>query len=225
MSTPPVDNFNASSAGAPTSTTRIPRSAGAQYTTSAPLAPFPVPTADSRPVPESAGAPTTRSYHIVAAECILRYLRGTPDLLICYTSSSGSTVPHVLSGYVDADHAGDPNARLSVTGYIYPKLLISYIRFCLRISSNDIFFLLSFHGNTRSLRVLILHRERSLQNLRSPTRLLPSFPRAICPQLLLHRGRPSRHISKVPRATLNAVHWMPFLRFDIYRALRQDQYH
>jgi hypothetical protein len=224
MSTPLVDNFNASSAGAPTSTTRIPRSAGAQYSTPAPLAPFPVPTADSRPVPESAGAPTTRSYHIVAAECILRYLRGTPDLLICYTRSSGSTVPHVLSGYVDADHAGDPNARLSVTGYLYPKLLISYIRFCLRISSNDIFsaFLSWKHS---FFACPYTSSQRSLQNLRSPTRLLPSFPRTICPQLLLHRGRPSRHISKVPRATLNAVHWMPFLRFDIYRALRQDQYH
>jgi hypothetical protein len=57
--------------------------------------------------------------HMIAAKRILRYLRGTPDLSICYTRSSGSTIPHTLSGYVDADHAGDPNDRLSVTGYIF----------------------------------------------------------------------------------------------------------
>jgi len=57
--------------------------------------------------------------HVVAAKRILRYLRGTSDLSICYTRDSTSTVPHVLSGYVDADHAGDPNDRLSVTGYIF----------------------------------------------------------------------------------------------------------
>jgi hypothetical protein len=57
--------------------------------------------------------------HVVAAKRILRYLRGTSDLSICYTRSSGSTIPHLLSGYVDADHAGDPNDRLSVTGYMF----------------------------------------------------------------------------------------------------------
>ena len=57
--------------------------------------------------------------HIVAAKRILRYLSGTSDLSICYTRCSSSLAPNVLSGYVDADHAGDPNDRLSVTGYIF----------------------------------------------------------------------------------------------------------
>jgi len=55
--------------------------------------------------------------HIVAAKRILRYLAGTPDYSIRYVRNS---VPeaNTIRGFVDADHAGDPHTRISVSGYI-----------------------------------------------------------------------------------------------------------
>ena len=58
--------------------------------------------------------------HITAAKRILRYLAGTSDLCICYRRSP-ATNPYIntLFGYCDADHAGAPDDRLSVTGFMY----------------------------------------------------------------------------------------------------------
>ena len=66
--------------------------------------------------------------HIIYARHILRYLAGTADMGIEYTRDSdpdftlpGQEYPRdfpVLYGYCDADHAGDPETRVSVSGFV-----------------------------------------------------------------------------------------------------------
>eukprot|EP00961_Rhodomonas_salina_P281147 3798581-Rhodomonas_salina.1 len=53
--------------------------------------------------------------HIAVAKRILRYAKGTSTVGITYTV--GSAAANQLYAYVDADHAGDPEGRRSVTGY------------------------------------------------------------------------------------------------------------
>ena len=50
----------------------------------------------------------------VAVKRIMRYLKGTCDVKLCLT---GANI--VLSGYCDADYAGDTNDRRSTTGYMF----------------------------------------------------------------------------------------------------------
>ena len=45
---------------------------------------------------------------------ILRYLRGTAGLALCFKQSDLG-----LQGYVDVDMAGDIDGRTSTTGYMY----------------------------------------------------------------------------------------------------------
>jgi hypothetical protein len=53
--------------------------------------------------------------HLKAARHVLRYMKGTKDLILTYgLNQDGSIV-----GYSDADYAGDPDTRLSTTGYVY----------------------------------------------------------------------------------------------------------
>jgi ATP-binding cassette subfamily B (MDR/TAP) protein 1 len=52
--------------------------------------------------------------HWEAVKWIMRYLRGTIDMSLCF--KRGSTE---LQGYVDADLAGDPDTYRSTTGYVY----------------------------------------------------------------------------------------------------------
>ena len=58
-------------------------------------------------------APT--DIHLVAAKRILRYLRGTLDHGLYYTSG-----PTSLSAFINADWAGDPNDRRSTSGLLGP---------------------------------------------------------------------------------------------------------
>jgi len=51
--------------------------------------------------------------HMRAAKGVLRYLRGTTRLGVAY----GDDKP--LQGYVDADWAGDIDARRSTTGFVF----------------------------------------------------------------------------------------------------------
>jgi len=55
--------------------------------------------------------------HILAAEHILYYLRGTWNQTICDSRDSHKN-PNVLWGWVDANWAGDTDTRRSHTGYI-----------------------------------------------------------------------------------------------------------
>lgn len=55
--------------------------------------------------------------HIHAAKRILRYLKGTKHLKLTYRRQQASTA-NTLEAFADADHAGDPNTRRSVTGYV-----------------------------------------------------------------------------------------------------------
>ena len=55
--------------------------------------------------------------HMVAARRILRYLAGTMEMGITYVAQPKSR-ENVLWGFADADHAGDPDTRRSVTGYV-----------------------------------------------------------------------------------------------------------
>mmetsp|Transcript_30942 Transcript_30942/g.64187 ORF Transcript_30942/g.64187 Transcript_30942/m.64187 type:complete len:289 (+) Transcript_30942:5072-5938(+) len=56
--------------------------------------------------------------HVHAAKRILAYLAGTRDLKLTYTRSRDPGVGNVISVYADSDHAGDPDSRRSVTGYL-----------------------------------------------------------------------------------------------------------
>ncbi|XP_039129073.1 secreted RxLR effector protein 161-like [Dioscorea cayenensis subsp. rotundata] len=53
--------------------------------------------------------------HLEAAWPILRYLKGTTDYDILYRKGEGCQV----TGYCDADYAGDCDSRRSTTGYIF----------------------------------------------------------------------------------------------------------
>ena len=54
------------------------------------------------------------SKHWAAVKRIMRYLKGTCDVKLCL---EGHNI--VLSGYSDADYAGDTNDRRSTTGYMF----------------------------------------------------------------------------------------------------------
>ena len=56
--------------------------------------------------------------HLIAAKRILRYLKGSANLGITYTRSPPGNKGNTLWAYADADHAGDPDTRRSVTGYV-----------------------------------------------------------------------------------------------------------
>ena len=49
-----------------------------------------------------------------AVKWILRYLKGSSDTCLCFTSASLK-----LQGYVDADFAGDIDSRKSTTGFVF----------------------------------------------------------------------------------------------------------
>ena len=55
--------------------------------------------------------------HLQAAKHILRYLKGTRNEKLTYRKQA-SSMANVLYGYVDADHAGCPDDRKSVGGYV-----------------------------------------------------------------------------------------------------------
>jgi len=56
--------------------------------------------------------------HIAAAKRILRYLAGTRHLGLTYLRSQDPGTANVITAYADSDHAGDPDSRRSVTGYL-----------------------------------------------------------------------------------------------------------
>ena len=54
--------------------------------------------------------------HMVSLKGILRYIRGTVDLVLFYEKGQ---VQVDLVGYSDSDHAGDEDDRRSTTGIIF----------------------------------------------------------------------------------------------------------
>ncbi|KAH9648557.1 hypothetical protein KPL70_025642 [Citrus sinensis] len=52
--------------------------------------------------------------HWIAVKRILRYIRGTSDVALCYRGSE-----FTVRGYVDSDFAGDLDKRKSTTGYVF----------------------------------------------------------------------------------------------------------
>ncbi|KAH9800564.1 hypothetical protein KPL71_000708 [Citrus sinensis] len=52
--------------------------------------------------------------HWIAVKRILRYIRGTSDVALCYEGSE-----FTVRGYVDSDFAGDLDKRKSTTGYVF----------------------------------------------------------------------------------------------------------
>jgi hypothetical protein len=56
--------------------------------------------------------------HYLAVACIFRYLVGTINLSICYSSQAGSPLSQSLEAYSDADYAGDIIDRKSRSGSI-----------------------------------------------------------------------------------------------------------
>eukprot|EP00961_Rhodomonas_salina_P237959 3215915-Rhodomonas_salina.1 len=55
--------------------------------------------------------------HVAAAKRILRYLKDSKHLKLTYRRQQEASA-NVLVCYADSDHAGDPDTRSSVTGYI-----------------------------------------------------------------------------------------------------------
>lgn len=81
-----------------------------------------------------------REIHCTAVKRILKYLRGTTDFALCY--SSVSTGNQVLLAYTDADFAGDLNDRKSRSGSIIflnsgPVLWISRKQPCTTTSTTE----------------------------------------------------------------------------------------
>eukprot|EP00961_Rhodomonas_salina_P121066 1629328-Rhodomonas_salina.2 len=56
--------------------------------------------------------------HVIAAKRILHYLAGTKHLKLTYKRSDNPVTGNRLSAYADSDHAGDPDTRRSVTGFV-----------------------------------------------------------------------------------------------------------
>ena len=52
--------------------------------------------------------------HWIAVKSILRYIRGTSDVILFYGGSK-----FTVRGYVDSDFAGDLDKRKSITGYVF----------------------------------------------------------------------------------------------------------
>ena len=58
--------------------------------------------------------------HLVAAKHVLRYLRGTSDLAITYSSDDlDVSENNIIKGYADASYGSIPDTRRSVTGYVF----------------------------------------------------------------------------------------------------------
>ena len=51
--------------------------------------------------------------HWNAVKWIMRYLRGTSNMKLCYGSDK-----HILVGYTDSDMAGDIDSRRSISGFL-----------------------------------------------------------------------------------------------------------
>jgi len=56
--------------------------------------------------------------HVTTAKRILRYLAGTKQLGLRYTRTNDNERANLLTSFADSDHAGDPDSRRSVTGYV-----------------------------------------------------------------------------------------------------------
>jgi transposase InsO family protein len=97
--------------------------------------------------------------HIAAVKRILRYLQGTKEGSLVYERQPTSDALR-LYAYVDADHAGDPESRLSVSGYIVylsgaPILWASKRQQCSAISSSESEF---YAASTLGLEVQYMRR-------------------------------------------------------------------
>jgi hypothetical protein len=57
--------------------------------------------------------------HHAAAKRVLRYLKGTREMGICYGKDVRTGDGELLTGYSDSDWAGDVDTRRSVTAYVY----------------------------------------------------------------------------------------------------------
>lgn len=60
-----------------------------------------------------------RRIHWLAACRVLRYLRGTTNLGVSYAAPEEEEEPVMITGYSDADWAGDRDSRRSTTGFIF----------------------------------------------------------------------------------------------------------
>ena len=81
-----------------------------------------------------------REIHCTAVKRILKYLRGTTDYALCY--SSDHNAPNSLVAYTDADYAGDLNDRKSRSGDILllnngPVLWLSRKQPCTTTSTTE----------------------------------------------------------------------------------------
>ena len=57
--------------------------------------------------------------HIAAGKRLLRYLKGTISYGIIYSNNNNNPSNSYISGYTDADYAGDINTAKSTFGYIF----------------------------------------------------------------------------------------------------------
>jgi hypothetical protein len=57
--------------------------------------------------------------HLRVSKRVLRYLKGTAGMALTLGNFSIASVETALSGYCDADYAGDINTRRSTTGYLF----------------------------------------------------------------------------------------------------------
>jgi len=79
--------------------------------------------------------------HVVAAKRVLRYLAGTTRWGVRYQRQPAESA-NLLWGYVDSDHAGNPEDRRSVTGFLLylnggPIAWVSKRQPCVSLSSSE----------------------------------------------------------------------------------------
>jgi len=98
---------------------------------------------------------------------ILRYIAGTLDWGITYERSSNG---NVLFGYVDADFAGNPDGRVSVTGFIHylnggPISWMSKRQPCVSLSSTEAEY---YAGSIAGVEIQYLRRALDMLGFAQP---------------------------------------------------------
>ncbi|MCO5598123.1 hypothetical protein L7F22_052215 [Adiantum nelumboides] len=102
--------------------------------------------------------------HWEAVKCILRYLKGTKDLCICFGKSETS-----MHGFTDADFAGHPDCRKSTSGYVFTFTggavsWISKLQKCVALSTTEAEYVAATEASKEALWLMRLVEELGIKS-------------------------------------------------------------
>ncbi|MCO5547319.1 hypothetical protein L7F22_000767 [Adiantum nelumboides] len=102
--------------------------------------------------------------HWEAVKCILRYLKGTKDLCICFGKSETS-----VHGFTDADFAGHPDCRKSTSGYVFTFTggavsWISRLQKCVALSTIEAEYVAATEASKEALWLMRLVEELGIKS-------------------------------------------------------------